>query len=219
MRRRLLSLSLALGFWAIQAGCLMGLGAVEAAHPSRLIVPNPELAKLLVSDFDNLAADVLWLQVLQVNGEQLTIQPESRRDFRGVYSALDLATDFDPRFTEVATFGSWALSDGNRVDEARRLLTKGMRIHPSMWQYPFQLGFIEFLYGHRFAAAADDFAHAATLPDCPQGARHMAASLYARGNKLGLAIATWQAIYAHGDARMRGIARRALERLGASAPD
>lgn len=218
MRRWLLYLAFALCFWALQAACLTGLGAVEASHPSRLIVPNAQLAKLLVSDFDNLAADVLWLQVLQYNGEQLTIQDESKRDFQGVYPALDLATDFDPRFTEVATFGSWALSDGNRVDEARSLLMKGMRLHPSMWQYPFQLGFIEFLYGHRFLQAADDFAHAATLPDCPPGATHMAASLYARGNKLGLAIATWQAIYAHGDARMRGIARRALERLGASAP-
>lgn len=217
MRRVLLALGIAGIFWGVQALCLDQVATVRTAHPSRLVVPNPLVAKLLVSDFENLSADLLWIQALQHNGGQIT-DDEEKRDFRGLYEALDLASDFDPRFHGLTSFGSWMLADGKRTSEAIRLLEKGMERHPNHWLYPYQLGFIEFLYSKDYFKAAQHFEAAAALPNCPPNARHMAAGLYDKGNKRDLAVQTWQRIYERGDDRVRGIARRALKRLGAPVP-
>lgn len=213
MLRLLVYLGIATLLWAAQAMCLGQIATVRAERPSRLVVPHPQVAKLLVSDFENVAADLLWIQVLQHNGEQL-MGAEDQRDFRGLYEALDLASDFDPRFHELSTFGSWMLADGRRTPEARLLLEKGWARHPDLWMYPYQLGFIEFLYARDYLEAAKHFEAAAALPGAPPGAGRMAAGLYDKGNKRDLAIDTWRRIHAHGDDRVRGIARRALERLG-----
>lgn len=214
MRKLLLALGTAGLFWWIQAFCLGQLVDVRAANPSRLVVPNPQAAKLLVSDFENLSADMLWIQTLQHNGEHIATDSSDAEDFQGLYEALDLASDFDPRFHELSTFGSWMLADAKRTPEAVRLLEKGWKRHPGLWMYPYQLGFVEFLYAKDYLKAARHFEAASLLPDCPPGANRMAASLYARGNKTDLAIATWQRIYEQGDDRVRGMARRALKDLG-----
>ncbi len=214
MRKILLALAIAGVFWGLQALCLGQLATLQAAHPTRLVVPHPVAAKLLVTDFENLAADMLWIQSLVHNGEQIATDSTEAQDFRGLYEALDLASDFDPRFHELSTFGSWMLADARRIPEAIRLVEKGWERHPGNWLYPYQLGFIEFLYAKDYLAAAKHFEAAAALPDCPPGASRMAASLYARGNKQDLAIATWQRIYEQGDLRVRGMARRALKDLG-----
>ncbi|MBO9541869.1 hypothetical protein J7643_14875 [bacterium] len=216
MRRRVVALGLAALLWGVQAACLKQLGAAQSAGISRLTVPNPQLVKLAVSDFDNLTADLLWMQVIVHNGEQLVADGDAMRDFSGMYEALDLVTDLDSRFREAAIFGSWMLSDAGKVDEARRLLVKSMHQHPSEWIYPYQLGFVEFLYARRYIEAAEYFSRAASLPDGPAGAARMAAGMYAKGNKTDLAIASWRNIHAKGDARVRGFARRALAKLGVS---
>ncbi|MNX68907.1 hypothetical protein D3C86_1001080 [compost metagenome] len=216
MRRILIGLGLAGVLWGVQALCLAQFGARGTSVSGRLVVPNPQVAKLVVSDFDNLWADALWIQVLLHNGEQLMREDGQQRDFSGMYEALDLATDFDPRFHEASIFGSWSLSDAGKVEEARQLLIKGMHRNPSMWIYPYQLGFIEFLYARRYAEAAEHFSRAASLPDGPPGAARMAAGMYAKGSKADMAIATWKNIHAKGDERIRGIARRALAKLGVS---
>lgn len=214
MRRTIVALGLAGLLWVVQAACLKQLGVVHQAGASRLVVPNAQVAKLTVSDFDNLAADVLWIQALVHNGEQLSTEDDSLRDFSGMYEALDLVTDLDSRFRDAAVFGAWALSDADQVDGARRLLVKGMHHHPSDWTYPYQLAFIEFLYARRYVEAAEYFSRAASLPDGPPGATRLAAGMYAKGNKKELAIASWLNIHAKGDARVRGFARRALAKLG-----
>lgn len=214
MRRIIAALGLAGLLWGAQAACLMQLGAAHREVASRLAVPDAQVVKLTVSDFDNLAADALWIQVIVHNGEQLIAENDTLRNFLGMSEALDLATDLDPRFQEAAVFGAWLLSDAGQVDGARRLLTKAMHRHPSEWQYPYHLGFVEFLYGKRYAVAAEHFSRAASLPDGPPGATRLAAGMYAKGNKTELAISTWRSVHATGDARTRGIARRALAKLG-----
>ncbi|HEY9898722.1 MAG TPA: hypothetical protein V6D00_06030 [Pantanalinema sp.] len=214
MRRILVALGLAGLFWGAQALCSSQVGAFKTSMSGRLIVPDPQAAKLVVSDFNNLWADVLWVQVLIHNGDQHMAVDEASRDFGGMLEALELATDFDPRFHEAAIIGSWLLTDVGRLDDARQLLTKGMLSNPSMWIYPYQLGFVEFLYARRYAQAAEYFSRAASLPDGPPAAARMAAAMYSKSNKADMAINAWKNIHAKGDARIRGIARRALAKLG-----
>lgn len=211
--RRVLVAVVALACWLAQASLLHGMRQI-APPPDRLYVPRPELVRLFKTDFDNLVADGLWIAVLVHNGGQLQIEDERARNFQGMYEALDLVGQLDPRFSFATTLGSWFLADGGRTDEACRLLRRRMAEHPGSWEFPYHLGFVEFLYGHDHLAAAQHFQAASRLSGCPPSALRMAASLYARSNKRELAIATWQRIYLHGDPTTRGIARRALERLG-----
>lgn len=217
MRRLILGL-LALAAWGLQAWLHHGLGTCDREINGPLLTPRPEIVHLLKTDFDDLVADGFWIAVLLHNGEQLQILDESRRDFRGMFEALDLVGDLDPRFGFATTLGAWLLADGRETGQAEELLAKRIRQHPQDWQYPYHLGFVEFLYGHHYLPAAEAFLRASRLPGCPSSALHMAAGLYARGNKQDLAIATWRNIFVHGDHATRGMAQRALARLGVRLP-
>lgn len=213
MRSLLAFLAMAGCFWGLQAASLQQLGALRHVE-SPLVVPDPRLAKATVTDYDNLAADALWLLVLQRNGEQVLVEDESRRDYRGVAEALELASDLDPRFHDASLLGSWLLADGNLAHKADALLRKGMKRFPEDWVYPYQLAFINFLYLQRYQEAGDLFLQASTLPHAPAVSRRMAAGMYARSNKRELAIETWRGIYAQSSGNIKGIAKRALARLG-----
>jgi hypothetical protein len=219
MVRVILALCLAVIAWSSQALLLRHLGQLDAGAATHLMVPRADVAKLMATDFENVGADVTWIQALVFNGEQLQKQKGVPRDFTGLADAFDLVTELDPRFHDATLFGSWALADADQVSASERLVVKAMNRFPEKWEYPFQLAFIEFLYGRDARSAADHFMQASRLPDCPPNAAHMAAGLYAKGNKTDLAIATWRNIYEHGDDRIRGIARRALEHLGVNLPD
>lgn len=214
MRRLLAFLMVAGCFWGLQAWSLGHLSTLRTEENFPLMVPDPRIAAATVTDFDNVAADMLWLAILQRNGEQIVKADESRRDFTGLHEALELLTDLDPRFHEAALFGSWVLSDAGEPAKARELLLKGMERFPERWDYPFQLGFVDFLYLRNYQEAGDYFMKASNLPGAPVVSLRMAAGMYAKGNKTDLAIATWRDIYEHGNASVRGIAKRRLAKLG-----
>lgn len=208
---------IALLAWGLQASLLQGL-SVAAPAPERLRVPRPAVVHLLKTDFDNLVADGYWIAVLLHNGTQLQQEDEGQRDFSGMYEALDLIGQLDPRFGLAGTLGGWMLADARHLDQARTLLRRRMAASPGAWEFPYHLAFVEFLYGDRYLEAAELFMQASRLADCPKGAVRMAASLYAKGNKRDLSIATWRQIYARGDESTRGMARRALARVGIQVP-
>lgn len=218
MRAKVASLGIAAAAWVLQAVLLAQLVARRAEMPDRLLVPPAGLVEKVATGYGNLLADVVWAQALVYNGDQLT-RPWSARDPSGLYPAFDLVTTLDPRFLDAALYGSWALGDAGRTDEAVRLLEKAMARWPGRWQYPYQLGFIEFLYGRNYLAAARHFLQAASLPGCPPSAPRLAASMYARGHQKELAIETWRAVYARADDYLKGVARRALAKLGSPISD
>lgn len=209
---------LALGglLWGASLFALQQQGRLRAEDQTRYVVPPLEAVQAFATDFENVIADAYWLLFLQKNGENLTLEDASQRDYRQAFATLTLITSLDPKFHEAAMFGSWALADGDRLHEARALITAGMQRHPDDYRYPFQLGILEFLYGRNYLEAARHFEHAATLPDAPPSAMRFAAHMYAKGNKTDLAVQTWQSIYqASRDEQNRKIAERALKKLGA----
>lgn len=201
-------------------GSLLALQPQESARRedrTRYVVPPLEAVQPIATDFENLIADSYWLLFLQLNGENLAIEDVTQRDYQHAYPTLALITGLDPGFHEAALFGSWALADGERLDEARRLIADGMRRHPEDYRYPYQMGVLEFLYGKRYLEAARHFERAAELPDAPAGARRFAARMYEKGSKTELAIGTWRAIHQNAsDEQTRAIAERALKKLGAT---
>jgi tetratricopeptide (TPR) repeat protein len=215
MRRMLGGLALGALLWGASLVALQQQDMLRQEDRTRYVVPPLEAVALLATDFENLIADSYWLLFLQMNGENLTIPDPSRRDYRHAYPTLALITGLDPQFHDAALFGSWALADGERLDEARKLIASGMERHPTDYRYPYQLGVLEFLYGKRYMEAARHFERAAELPGAPPGTLRFAARMYQKDNKEALAIQTWRAIHQGSkDAQSRAIAERALKKLG-----
>lgn len=214
MRSTLAFLAMAGCFWGLQAWSLQQLSVLRRDESTAIIVPDERFAKATVTDYRNLAADMYWLLVLQRNGEQIAKDDERQRNYDGISKALDLLSDFDPRFHEASILGSWILADANLAPQAARLLKKGMHRFPDRWDYPFQLGFIQFLYLREYQAAGDMFMKASILPNSPAVSQRLAAGMYERSNKIELAITTWRNIYEHGHGNIKGIAKRALAKLG-----
>jgi tetratricopeptide (TPR) repeat protein len=214
--RTLSCLALGIVLWGGSLLALQQRDLARVESKTRYVAPPLSVMSAIATDFENLLADSYWLLFLQMNGENLTIEAAAARDYRQAKPTLDLITGLDPHFHEAALFGSWVLADGDRLDEALDLIAAGMARHPEDYRYPYQMGVLEFLYGKRYLEAAHHFEAAAKLPGAPPGTRRFAASMYARGSKQELAIATWRAIHQGAtDAQSRAIAERALAKLGA----
>lgn len=216
MRRTLLCLLLGGLLWGASLMALAQHGSLRQEDRTRFVAPPLEAVRPVVTDFENLLADSYWLLFLQMNGENLQIEDVSKRDTTHAYPTLDLIAGLDPNFHEAVLFGSWVLADGEHLDEALKLVAKGQANHPTDYRYPYQRGFLEFLYGKRYLEAARAFEEAAALPGAPPGVARMAAFMYQRGSKTELAIRTWRSIHeSSSDRHSRAIALRALKKLGA----
>lgn len=215
MRRTILCLTVGGILWGGSLAALKQHGILRQEDKTRYVTPPISTIRPVVTDFENLIADSYWLLFLQMNGENLQIEDTSKRDYRHAYPTLDLITGLDPNFHEATLFGSWVLADGDRLEEALKLVKKAHALHPQDYRFPYQLGFLEFLYAKRYLEAARWFDLASSLPGAPPGTKRFAAGMYQKGSKSDLAKQTWMAIYKGSkDKHSRAIAERALRKLG-----
>lgn len=78
--------------------------------------------------------------------EQLT-HAESSGLVDYVYPMLDRVTTVDPHFIFPYIFGGlYVLLDTGELEEAHQLLQKGRRLNPERWEFPFYLGWLEWMY-------------------------------------------------------------------------
>ncbi|MBI5197281.1 MAG: tetratricopeptide repeat protein, partial [Nitrospirae bacterium] len=140
-----------------------------------MTLPKGEFLKPAVLGFEQLAADLLWLRVIQVIGEE-TVTPKG---YAWIYNALDVVTTLDPKFDYAYQMGGIILSVLGKVPEkANALLLKGMKENPNVWQIPFYIGFNDFFYRDDYASAAKYMARASMLPGHPSYLPRLAARLY-----------------------------------------
>ena len=74
-----------------------------------------------------------------------------RFDSRGlvdyIYPMLDRVTTLDPHFLTPYVFGGvYVLMETGEIDASLKLLQKGYKANPTKWQFPFYLGWIEWMY-------------------------------------------------------------------------
>lgn len=148
-------------------------------------LPRGEVLKPMMLGYGHLAADVLWLNILQVLGES-----EVRAsDYEWLSHALDVVTTLDSHYVYAYDVGSVVLAElAGRVDWSNALLEKGLAANPDAWRLPFQLGFNAFFHQHDYLRAADYMARAARLPGRPAYVPELAARLYVEGKEPALAL-------------------------------
>ncbi len=176
-------------------------------YPSGLFVRQAALG------YETAAADVAWLRGIQYYGEhRLTDQ---KYDLIG--HVMEIVTELDPRFTQPYVFGAFVLAQEMREPErGLELLERGMRANPTDWKLPFEAGFLHYVCRHDWVAAARYFTWASRMPGHEGYAERFAAFANGRAENAGMAILLWKHVLATGNKYMQGVARRELQRLGAS---
>ena len=127
-------------------------------------LPKGEYLKPALLGYHHLGADLLWLRLIQVIGKRRN----SADEYEWMYHALDVITTLDPQYAYAYYVGGNILGDlANRPDLSNRLLEKGVKANPEVWNIPFLLGYnYYFLLGDP-AKGAEYIMKAASLPDGP----------------------------------------------------
>ena len=127
-------------------------------------LPKGEYLKPALLGYHHLGADILWLRLIQVIGKKRNSEDE----YEWIYHALDVITTLDPQYAYAYYVGGNILGDlANRPDLSIRLLEKGVKANPEVWNIPFLLGYnYYFLLGDP-AKGAEYIMKAASLPDRP----------------------------------------------------
>lgn len=178
-----------------------------------LSVPPANLVKILASGYQNMVADIFYMQFTTYWGYWLT----HGRKFHNLYPLVDLVTELDPEFRSAYEVGALALADSGQLNQAVDLLLKGSHYHPNDHWYPYQAGLMLFLYSNDYLLAAKYFEMASGKPGAPPDASYFAARMYAETGQKELARRRWLELYlaaarAHDKARLE-VASRALKRF------
>jgi hypothetical protein len=140
-----------------------------------VLLPKGEVLKPLVLGHAQVAADLIWLEFIQVLGSS----DVREQDYEWIRHALDVVTTLDPQFVEAYDLGGVVLAElGKHVEWSNALLEKGMTANPQAWRLPFLLGFNHFFHLHDYGRAANYLSKAARLPGSPVYVPELAARLY-----------------------------------------
>lgn len=157
----------------------------NAARTQLQLLPNGSVVRPMALGYHHVAADLLWLNIVQVLGERDMRQA----DYAWLYHAFDVVTTLDPHYVYAYDAGGVVLAElAGRVDWSDRLLEKGIAANPSAWRLPFQKGFNAFFHEQDYVGAADAMAMAARLPGRPAYVPELAARLYVEGKQPALAL-------------------------------
>ena len=140
-----------------------------------MYLPSGDYLRMASLGYRELAADLLWLQAIQVMGEPKLSEEEGH----WLYDAVDRITTLDPKFVRAYEAGSHALCIlVQMAEESNRLLEKGMQHNPQEWILPFLLGVNYYFEMAEDEKAAEAMAKAARLPGAPESLARLAAKLF-----------------------------------------
>ena len=127
-------------------------------------LPQGEYLKPALLGYQHLGADILWLRLVQMAGNKRN----SADEYEWMYHALDVLTTLDPQYAYAYYAGGVILGDlANRPDLSTRLLEKGVKANPKVWNIPFLLGYNHYFLLGDPAKGAEYIMQAARLPDGP----------------------------------------------------
>ena len=149
------------------------------------MLPRGELLRPALMGFHHLGADIIWLRIVQVLGEQVVTE----QDYEWLSHALNVVTTLDPQYIYAYDAGGTILAElAHRVDWSNQLLEKGMKANPAAWRLPFTLGFNHFFHLHDYVKAGEYMSQAAKIPGRPLYVDTLAARLYVEGGNPLLAL-------------------------------
>ena len=132
-----------------------------------------------------LAANLNWLRAVQYIGEPRA----NERGWDKLFPLVDLVTDLDPRHGYAYQVAGTILSSVGRVEEANRILEKGVRNVPDRYILPYNRAFNAFYYDGDWAEAGRWAEVAARTPGAPAHVRYNVLAYYVKGRRADAALA------------------------------
>jgi len=162
-----------------------------------LYLPSGLWLKRLSLGYDSLLACFYWTRAVQHYGRERLAGSDK---FPILYPLLDIATTLDPELVIAYRFGAIFLAERpplgpGRVEEAVRLLQKGMAGRPDYWRFWGDLGFIYYWNARDYAQAAATFLEGSKRPGAPSWMKVMAARVATEGGERRTSMFLWREIH------------------------
>lgn len=154
---------------------------------------NSGTLKLLSAGNEELIADALWLQFIQIYGDHL----QKKTKFKDMDLLLNTIVDIDPHFLHTYTFGSISLAYHlKKYKEAEKLIWKGIVNNPEKWEYLFWYGFLNYTVFNKHLKAGKFFWLASLKQGAPDMTKRWAAFVfYKKVGNLQLSLRMWENLY------------------------
>ena len=180
---------------------------------------NGTTAKRISLGFNGLAADWYWMRSLQYVGgkilnahQKVQLDDLSPLNLKLLTPLLDAATTLDPEFMEPYEYAAVVLPAVN-VQDAIRIINKGIAANPSAWRLYQHLGYI-YWQQKDFTAAADAYGRGAAITGTPRWMEAMKAKMINEGGSRDTAREIYLHMYQEaGDDQVKEMAHRYLMRL------
>jgi len=186
--------------------------ASSAFEDEKLYLTGAAARRVSLS-FNGLIADWYWMRALQYVGRKV-LKHESEQsheamqskvqlddlgslDLRLLYPLLDTTTTLDPQFMAAYEYGAVVLPEIN-VDDAIRLLQKGISANPSAWRLYHHLGYIYWQRGD-YARASAIYNEGARIPGAAPWMSVMSARMMTEGGSRATAREMYGRMYEQSD--------------------
>ena len=141
--------------------------------------------------FQNVLADVAWLEAVQVAGNLKM----ALADYDRLYELLNVEANFDPKFDIPYLLGGLVLGDSpDHTQKALEVFQRGKREFPTDWRFPFYIGYTSYFSIGETEAAGNAMAEAARLPGSPEYLPGLASRMLSEAREPGAALAMLETI-------------------------
>ncbi|HET6462409.1 MAG TPA: hypothetical protein VFH33_01305 [Candidatus Krumholzibacteria bacterium] len=179
---------------------------------TNLYLPSGKFVQQASLGYRELVSDMVWFQAVQYYGGYA----QSQHDLAYFAGLIDITTELDPHFAFPYIFGAVVMAqDLGDFERGIHVLKRGMQNNPSMYELPFEIGFLYYTVAHNDSAAARYFDLASRLPGGKLRAGRFAAFVYSRAGHLETSMRMWQDIARDDNEQpyMRELARHYLQKL------
>jgi pentatricopeptide repeat protein len=158
-----------------------------------------------------LVGHLFWIGVIQYYGDD----DNAATRYAKLYDYCSLASDLNPQFISIYTFGANALAFHlKRIDQAARLLEKGIKANPQAERLKYLLAAISYQNANRDQRMIPVLEEEASRPDAPPMLVNILANTYQKVGQYQKAIRVWQRMLKEGDTdEQRIVAAQKLQEL------
>lgn len=190
--------------------------AVNASVEEESLYLSAATVRRLSLGFNGLAADWYWMRSLQyVGGKIVNLPGDVPLDHLGQLNLkllaplLEATTTLDPQFMEPYQYAAVVLPEVD-VQEAIRIVKKGIAANPSQWKLYHHLGFI-YWQQKDFSKAGEAYEQGSKLPGARTWMKAMRARMASDGGSRDTAREVYRQLYEDAsDSQLKNTARKRL---------
>jgi hypothetical protein len=149
-------------------------------------IPSGKLLKPMVLDFDEAAADLLWIDAMMYFSDAYL----SGKSYAWLGHILDIVTQFNPHFYQAYEFGAVSLTkDRSQAPKVLRLLERGIGEFPKDWKLRLYAAMTRLDHDSDYTQAAAYLEPVTLDPEVPNHIRTLCATFLSKGGGRKVAMA------------------------------